>query len=312
MARLRSIIRRLVLTAFLSAVAAITWGVFGEFFIEWARENGFYNNPSERLEAGMTAFSSFVTQFWFLIATAFLAGLVVGLWTDKILRRREAAGDPDAVLRSLPIGEPGQLDYIIEGLESLQDITRIFNEMARTVQRNTRMMARYEIILRFVQNFWWRRKIAARVASKLNKYSKTMNIYIPLIADVTKRAHVNCLAVIENTPIHSDAELMHLLGFAGALQGMAETSANAVIGIEQTVQVASFLFGISREMNASITLFTATLNGLGAETRSYGNVCNDLLKAANARAAAVAKMLSNPIEDQLLQSPPDTEQEIPP
>jgi hypothetical protein len=66
-------------------------GIFGEFFIEWARESDWYVNPSERVHAAMSVFSSFVTQPWFVSVTMLVAGLAIGAWADAIFRRKEQA-----------------------------------------------------------------------------------------------------------------------------------------------------------------------------------------------------------------------------
>jgi hypothetical protein len=77
-------------TAVLAGLVLTTFfGVVGEFFIEFAREKGVYQNPSQRLGVAMTALSDFVTQVWFIGLTTFSAGLAVGLWVDTLLRRRE-------------------------------------------------------------------------------------------------------------------------------------------------------------------------------------------------------------------------------
>lgn len=87
---MRGVIRKAALWLCGGLVAAIVFGVVGEFFIELARERGFYKNPSERAGAVMSAFTAFVTSWGFLSVTLFVLGLTLGLWADNILRRREA------------------------------------------------------------------------------------------------------------------------------------------------------------------------------------------------------------------------------
>ncbi|MGA2842992.1 MAG: hypothetical protein ABSG18_23120 [Steroidobacteraceae bacterium] len=80
-------IARLVASTFFSVfVLTIILAVISEFFIEWAREKGWYANPSQRLDAGISAFNHFVTQIWFVMATMFAAGLTMGLWFDWVVR----------------------------------------------------------------------------------------------------------------------------------------------------------------------------------------------------------------------------------
>ena len=86
----RKVVRWLLVGVLLATAIAVISGVFGEFFIEWAREQHYYENPSQKLDAAMKAFSEFVTQPWFLLLAALLAGLTVGAWIDVLLRRAEA------------------------------------------------------------------------------------------------------------------------------------------------------------------------------------------------------------------------------
>ncbi len=87
--QMRKIVRLIRVTIAGGLILAIAAGVIGEFFIELARECGWYDNPSERLDATVSAFSSFVTHPWFIALAAGFFGLAVGAWLDLFLRRRE-------------------------------------------------------------------------------------------------------------------------------------------------------------------------------------------------------------------------------
>jgi hypothetical protein len=68
---------------------AIAAGVVGEFFIEYARDQGWYENPSERMDNAMTLLREIVTHPWFLLTTVLFTGFSGGLWLDWALRRAE-------------------------------------------------------------------------------------------------------------------------------------------------------------------------------------------------------------------------------
>lgn len=88
---MRRLLRRLV-TAIASGLAIVVlYPVTSEFFIELAREWGWYEKPSHRLDVAMSAFSSFVSETWFFATTTFFVGLAVGMWVDTFLRRREGS-----------------------------------------------------------------------------------------------------------------------------------------------------------------------------------------------------------------------------
>ena len=90
MAGIRKIIRAALAILFGGFFVAILAGVVGEFFIELAREKGLYTNPSNKLDAAMSAFSSFVQNQWFLMVATAVGFLTIGMWLDSLLRRQEA------------------------------------------------------------------------------------------------------------------------------------------------------------------------------------------------------------------------------
>lgn len=70
-------------------LSAVVFGPVGQFAVELAREKGWYDDPSRRLESIAAWFGSYVTQTPFLVVTALSAGLAIGLWLDTYLRYRE-------------------------------------------------------------------------------------------------------------------------------------------------------------------------------------------------------------------------------
>lgn len=89
----RRFIRWFATAVMAGLVLAIVFGVVGEFFIELARERGYYDNPSERMDTVMTAISAFVTRTWFLVLTGAVAGFAGGGWLDTVLRRKDTPVD---------------------------------------------------------------------------------------------------------------------------------------------------------------------------------------------------------------------------
>jgi hypothetical protein len=75
---------------FVSAVLfGIALAIAAEFFIELARENGWYSNPSAKVGWAMSALSSLVANTWFMVSAGVVFGLTAGLWVDSVLRRFE-------------------------------------------------------------------------------------------------------------------------------------------------------------------------------------------------------------------------------
>ena len=81
--------RKVVGPLFAGFVLVIIAGMALEFFDELEREKGWYDNPSQKWDAFVAAFRQFVTRTWFLCAASGLGGLMLGLWLDRIFRRRQ-------------------------------------------------------------------------------------------------------------------------------------------------------------------------------------------------------------------------------
>jgi len=84
----RKIIRWAITGVVAIAVPGVIYPVVSEFFIELAREWGWYETPSAKV-AAMTGWLSVAQQTWVYVGTAALTGLAAGLWLDSFLRRRE-------------------------------------------------------------------------------------------------------------------------------------------------------------------------------------------------------------------------------
>ena len=64
--------------------------VVGEFFIELAKEQGLYENPSAKVASMMSLLAEIVRSWWFILALGVFLGAVVALWSDYFLRRADA------------------------------------------------------------------------------------------------------------------------------------------------------------------------------------------------------------------------------
>ena len=87
MQALRQCIRWLLVVVLVGLLLVILSGVVGEFFIELARERGWYESPSLRVDAAMSGFNAFVTQQWVLFLATLVGGLTGGVWLDALLRK---------------------------------------------------------------------------------------------------------------------------------------------------------------------------------------------------------------------------------
>ncbi|MCW5686593.1 MAG: hypothetical protein KIT85_19535 [Pseudolabrys sp.] len=270
----------------------------GEFFIELGKEFGWYDKPSQRLEGVLTTLSALVTQSSFLVIAALLTGLTIGLWLDVALRKREAksllinAPSNELALKA----EPGRLDNIIEGLESVEDITRIFRALAKDTNQMATIMMRSQRRILSTHDYKKRRKHATALSLKLNEFSEKIATYAPQISDATKRIHLNYLAVIEKAPVTDMSDLNSLFELAEMLKNNIASSNGTVLAMDETRNSIHAINGITRELNVSAQLISATVDALQAEVKAYTAVCDSLYSVATTRAETISTAFSNPLE----------------
>ena len=73
-----------------AVVVAIVVAVVGEWFIEAAKDKGWYDNAGDVWDVAMSAVLSYLATPFFYVPFTACAGLVGGLWLDTGLRFREA------------------------------------------------------------------------------------------------------------------------------------------------------------------------------------------------------------------------------
>jgi hypothetical protein len=83
---MRNIVRRVLTFILLGVFLSIAIAVVGEFFIEVAKEKGWYNNASDTWDGAMSAVLSFVASPMVYVPLVGLSGAVFGLWLDAGLR----------------------------------------------------------------------------------------------------------------------------------------------------------------------------------------------------------------------------------
>ncbi len=119
----RKVFRRLI-----SAIALLlVFPVLSEFFIEWAREMGWFESPSHRVSEMIGFVESIHSSPYFPMFTAF-AGAAVALWLDSWLRVQEqkvkmTALNSDGRRTLLPVKAPPDIETLIKKItEPVTDI----------------------------------------------------------------------------------------------------------------------------------------------------------------------------------------------
>jgi hypothetical protein len=82
---MRTYIRRIA--AFLVAIVIVP--PFGQFFISWAEERGWYQNPGAKMSAVIAFFAEIASSPLFHWVGGAIIGFAGGVWLDVLLKRRD-------------------------------------------------------------------------------------------------------------------------------------------------------------------------------------------------------------------------------
>jgi hypothetical protein len=74
-------------------LGGIILAIIGEFAIDSAREYGFFEHPTERVEAVTSLLAAIRERPWFWPALCGIGGLVSGMWLAAMVRRRAAPAE---------------------------------------------------------------------------------------------------------------------------------------------------------------------------------------------------------------------------
>lgn len=111
-----------------AAAAVVVIPVVGEWSVEFAREQGFYANPSRQVDAVIGLVGRLTAAQWFPWLGGVILGLAAGVWLDALLRRLgQKPPRPPIEIRFDPANPGGRFwseetweigpDSIISGLE---------------------------------------------------------------------------------------------------------------------------------------------------------------------------------------------------
>src|SRR5947209_18292986 len=131
--------RRIVQFTWAGLAALFIIPLVGGFVSEWAKELGWYERPSARVESAMNWILSLGADPMYRIVAAFVCGVAFGMALDWLLRRREQHGTGTT---AEPIKREGEIDYAhglaLERVQPSLDLGNQQNTLeTRLVLRNT-------------------------------------------------------------------------------------------------------------------------------------------------------------------------------
>lgn len=160
--KMRNKIRSFLLWFLTAVVGVIVVGVVGEWFIKFAEEQGAYESPSETAREVGGVVWGIVSQSWFVVLLAILAGLTAGAWLDWWAKLIDGRRNSSETLERL-LSEENRLKEMIENFrqahrqagiyrDELSEILDPDEAASATPEKIARLLTEYEAELRKMNN----------------------------------------------------------------------------------------------------------------------------------------------------------------
>jgi hypothetical protein len=279
---------------------------FGTLFI--AAVGGFAPSAFARLgtgeiTTGMPTLDSFLGAFAAFIITwlaAFffrLFNVPVVLFHQQKERADKLEGTPTpkpipsdknlAILRErylsdTPHVERELLDYEVDGLRAVNDVTLIFNGLSSSADRLTKKMLRHNKKIPHIRDSEKKRKEVSNLATSLDFYSNETEEYTEVFRALTPALFQYTSQFIERAP----ATRENYIAFSEALAGNIQSTLGMIKQIHESQEIITQFRGISADLNRATTRLENVNARLIVEAGKYMDACKELELIATRKADA--------------------------
>jgi hypothetical protein len=213
---------------------------------------------------------------WLMIGMALL---VVGSiefvfrWTSAETRRLQ-------YLNPAENAEKDMLDFLVEGLQAIEDITKTLDSTTRDTVRFSKMLNRYRRVLPYITSFKLRRKILSRVASNINAYSRNLKRKAGLIGTAGPAVRDNQISYIERSVFSSPQDLLSLSSFAAVAGTTAQVVTSTIVKLEEMSEASVSIRGIIGDLNAASSGLVVVLDFFIGKVKDFSAMCEQIQTVA--------------------------------
>jgi hypothetical protein len=173
----------------------------------------------------------------------------------------------------LPI-ERELLDYEVDGLRAINDVTLIFDGLTKSAGRLTNLMNRHARKIRFIKNSEKKRRAVSKLASDINCYSDEVEQYAAVFRALTPAMFEYTSQFVERSPQLPNEVYIN---FAKSVGGNVQSSADMIRTIGETQQIFLATFrGISADLNTASARVQSVIDLLIVEATNYRHACEEL------------------------------------
>jgi len=221
----------------------------------------------------------FLVAFLVLLATTYYLRNLIGWWKNRATRELR-----ERYLEVPPNDDKGLLDFIVEGEQAVQDITKIMASIGKDTNRLRKQIPKYTRRLGRTKNSQKQLKIVATTANAMSTYAHRLDEYNPTLTLVTNILRDSYKHYIMEQNIDSDEDRKSLEEFIISLEtGQAEipTTLNVMSEFRDTTTA---LKGISGELNGAIIRQTTALGRLIGNLKKMDRAFMELISISKSKA----------------------------
>lgn len=172
------------------------------------------------------------------------------------------------------------LDYLVDGIQAIEDVTLIFNGLTKSTTKLGKSIAQHTRRAN-TKNFEKRRLIVSRMAADLDSYSEQVDEYVEIFRVLSPRLLEYTSQFIERGPKIAKE---NYLSFARTVGGNAKSAAVVIDQVSLSQKLSDSLRGITADLNAAVTRYDAAIARLLAEIGEYKKVCETLEEQTTRKA----------------------------
>jgi hypothetical protein len=172
--------------------------------------------------------------------------------------------------------ERGILDFILDGVQALKDVTTILNASNKETANFSKRILSYTSRFASTKNLHKKRKILIDAASYINSYSANIKKAAALIEQATIVIRETQIGFLEKAPVGTRSAVEELITYRTVLRTTAEAATKSALQIDGMRQASLALKGVSGELNEASTNLFSVLSALIEKIERYSEMAREI------------------------------------
>jgi hypothetical protein len=182
-----------------------------------------------------------------------------------------------------PPAEREFLDFLVDGLQSFEDVTFIFNSLGALLNKLTKAVPRHTRRLMSAKAFEKQRKVVSEVAADLSSHSERFEEYIEVLRAITPTMFECTSNFIKRSQSPTKDDVAN---FTKAIEGNIDSCNASIQHITSHLGTLKSFMGISADLNAATARYVSINTLLVREITEYKAACEELRTLSEGKVTA--------------------------